>query len=89
MTWQRRRIPVVGIQSQGPIFATPVFGAASAVSTVIGSSYHPTLYWQDGPGVFYIRFDGTAWSAVRAIALTDDVTYDKAVALILSMAQRN
>ena len=40
ITWQRRRIPVVGIASEAPIAAIPTFGAAS-VSTVIGSSYRP------------------------------------------------
>ncbi len=88
ITWQRRRIPVVGIASEAPIAAIPTFGAAS-VSTVVGSSYRPTLHWRDDVALHYVRFDGTAWSAVRSIAFSDEMTYDKAVALVEGMAQRN
>lgn len=90
MTWLRRRIPVVGIASQGPIAMVPNFGPESvSVGTVIGSSYLPTLYWQSGGAFQYIRFDGAQWSAIKTIALTDDMTYDKAVALVDAMANRN
>lgn len=88
ITWQRRRIPVVGISSEAPIAAIPTFGAAS-VSTVIGSSYRPTLHWRDDLALHYVRYDGTAWSAVRSIAFSQEMTYDKAVALVEGMAQRN
>jgi hypothetical protein len=88
ITWQRRRIPVVGVASDGPIAMAPTMEAAS-VHSVVGSSYRPTLYWQDETGLHYIRFDGAAWSAIRSIALNDEMTYAKAVALIEGMAQRN
>jgi len=90
ITWLRRRIPVVGIASSGPMAVMPSFDAASiSVGTVIGSSYKPTLYWGDGVSLHYVRFDGAAWSAVRTIALSDGMTYDMAVALVQGMAQRN
>ncbi|MGH9366178.1 MAG: hypothetical protein ACRD3M_00710 [Thermoanaerobaculia bacterium] len=87
-TWLRRRIPVVGIASTGPIATMPAFGASS-VRTVVGSSYKPTLHWRDDAGLHYIRFDGAAWSVVRSIALSDEMTYEKAVALVEGMAKRN
>jgi hypothetical protein len=89
-TWLRRRIPVVGIASSGPIAAISAFSADSiTVHTVIGSSYKPTLYWTDGIALHYVRFDGAAWSSVRTIALSTDLTYDQAVALVVAMASRN
>jgi hypothetical protein len=88
ITWQRRRIPVVGIANEAPIAAIPTFGTAS-VHTVVGSSYRPTLHWRDDVALHYIRFDGAAWSEVRSIAFNDEMTYDKAVALVEGMAQRN
>jgi hypothetical protein len=88
LTWQRRRIPVVGIASLGPIASAPQFGT-SAIRTIIGSSYKPNLYWQDDTGFHYVRYDGTVWSAVKTIALTDGMTYEKAVGLVEGMAQRN
>ena len=88
LTWQRRRIPVVGIASLGPIASVPQFGAAS-IKTIIGSSYKPSLYWQDDTGFHYVRYDGSAWSAVKTITLVDGMTYEKAVGLVEGMAQRN
>jgi hypothetical protein len=88
ITWLGRRIPVVGIRSQGPIAMIPSFGTSS-VRTVVGSSYKPNLHWRDETDFHYIRFDGTAWSAIKTIALTDEMSYEKAVALVEGMAQRN
>lgn len=87
-TWLRRRIPVVGVASVGPISAVPSMDMAS-VHTVIGSSYRPTLHWSDGTALHYIRFDGAAWSDVRSIAFSEDMSYDQAVALVQEMALRN
>jgi hypothetical protein len=87
-TWLRRRIPVVGVASVGPISAVPSMDMAS-MHTVIGSSYRPTLYWSDGGALHYIRFDGAAWSDVKSIEFSDDMTYDHAVALVEGMAARN
>lgn len=88
ITWLRRRIPVVGIASQGPIAAMPSFEAAS-VRTVVGSSYKPTLHWREDGVLRYIRFDGVIWSEARTITLSDEMSYEKAVALVEGMAQRN
>ena len=87
-TWLRRRIPVVGVASVGPISAVPSMDVAS-VHTVVGSSYRPTLYWRDDVALHYIRFDGTAWSDVRSIAFSDDMDYAHAAALVEEMARRN
>jgi hypothetical protein len=88
MTWLRRRIPVVGIASQGPIAMVPSMDMAS-VGTAVGSSFKPTLYWRDDLALHYIRFDGLAWSDVRSIAFSDDINYDRAVSLVEGMASRN
>ena len=60
------------------------------VSTLIGSSYNPTLYWRDDvSAVHYTRFDGKNWSDVRTIALSDSMSYDAALRLLEAMAARN
>jgi hypothetical protein len=92
--WERRRIPVVGIAATGPIaFRRPVDGSATPekapVGTIIGSSYNPTLYWNDGTAVRYVRFDGQNWSDSRALALGGSLTYEKAQRLLEAMAARN
>jgi hypothetical protein len=92
--WERRRIPVVGIAVAGPIaLRWPVEGSSAPerapVGTIIGSSYNPTLYWQDGDSVRYVRFDGKAWSDTRALALGDSLSYEKALRLLEAMAARN
>jgi hypothetical protein len=87
-TWLRRRIPVVGVVSQGPIAGVPSMEAAS-VHTVVGSSYRPTLHWRDELALHYVRFDGAAWSDVKSIVFTPDLGYDQAVALVEEMARRN
>lgn len=91
--WERRRIPVVGITVSGPIPFRGLPGGAvpekAAVRTIIGSSYNPTLCWQDGDTVRYVRFDGKSWSETRALALGDSLTYDQALRLLEAMAARN
>lgn len=94
LVWERRRIPVVGIAAAGPIaFRRLVEGSAmpdkAPVGTIIGSSYNPTLYWNDGTAVRYVRFDGQSWSDARALALGDSLTYEKAQRLLEAMAARN
>lgn len=90
-TWLRRRIPVVGVALRGEI--PSILGAmdAKAVQTVVGSSYQPTLFWNDSTAVRYIRLDGTTgkWSDARAIVLTDTMTPDKATQLVQDMATKN
>lgn len=86
-TWLRRRIPVVGVSSEGPIADTPVM--IYAVSTVVGASYKPTLLWRADNAVGYTRFDGKKWSSVKTIPLDDSMSYDRAVRLIEEMATKN
>jgi hypothetical protein len=90
--FERRRIPVVGIVASGPLaFQAPnVLAPENApVGTLIGSSYNPTLYWQDGSTMRYVRFDGKTWSEARAIALGKDLTFDRALRLLEVMAASN
>jgi hypothetical protein len=88
VTWQRRRIPVVGVASEGPISDDlPIFVAG--VRTVIGASYRPTLFWNTGTAVAYTRFGGRAWSSVRTIPLSDTMSAERAERLVQEMAVRN
>jgi hypothetical protein len=87
LTWLRRRIPVVGVVSDGPIpDDVPVI--ISSVKTIVGGSYYPTLVWNTDKTVAYTHFDGKAWSSA-AIPLTDAMTYDRALRLVQDMATRN
>jgi hypothetical protein len=88
VTWQRRRIPVVGVASEGPI-SDSVPGGIDRVITMIGASYHPTLMWRTEGAVGFSRFDGKAWSSARTIPLDTSMTYDRALRLVQEMATRN
>lgn len=87
VTWLRRRIPVVGVASEGPIGDVPVMQAA--VTTIIGPSYKPTFVWRDDNAVAYMRFDGKRWSSVKTIPLSDRMPYDRALRLVEGMASKN
>ena len=90
--FERRRIPVVGVIASGPIaFQKPndLIPLSAPVRTIIGSSYNPTLYWQDGSTLRYIRLDGKAWSDTLSITLDKDLTFDRAQRLLEGMAARN
>lgn len=90
--FERRRIPVVGIVASGPLAFEALSELAPAnapVGTIIGSSYNPTLYWQNGSTMRYLRFDGKAWSDTLSIALGKDLTFEKALRLLEGMAARN
>ena len=88
VTWQRRRIPVVGIASESPISDDlPV--SIGSVRTVIGASYRPTLVWNTDNAVGFTRFDGRTWSSARTIPLNDSMTYERALRLVQEMATRN
>jgi hypothetical protein len=85
----RRRIPVVGVVGEA-LIATEAPGFSSfSVSTLIGGGYKPTLYWREADSVRYIRFDGEKWAAVKAIALDEKMTYEKAKSLVEEMGKRN
>ena len=88
LTWQRRRIPVVGVMLDSPLAPIPEMVDLS-VGTVIGAGYKPTQYWQDRDSVRYIRFDGRNWAATRSIVLGEQMSYERAVRLIEDMARRN
>ncbi|MBC8646005.1 MAG: hypothetical protein H7X85_02485 [Thermoanaerobaculia bacterium] len=88
LTWQRRRIPVVGVMLDSPLAPIPEMNDLS-VGTVIGAGYKPTQYWQDRDTVRYIRFDGRIWAATRSIVLGEQMSYERAVRLIEEMARRN
>jgi hypothetical protein len=88
VTWQRRRIPVVGVASEVPIPSdVPVL--IDGVKTVIGASYRPTIVWNTDSAVGYTRFDGRKWSPAINIPLTDSMTCDRALRLVQEMATRN
>jgi hypothetical protein len=87
-TWQRRRIPVVGVVSGGPISDT-VPPAIDRVTTMIGASYRPTMVWRTDSAVGFSRFDGKAWSSAGTIPLDSSMTYDRALRLVQEMATRN
>ena len=88
VTWQRRRIPVVGVASEGPI-SDSVPSGIDRVTTMIGASYHPTIVWRTDDSVGFSRFDGSAWSVARTIPLDSSMTYDRALRLVQEMATRN
>ena len=86
-TWLRRRIPVVGVASEGPIADMPI--VQSAVTTVVGASYKPTLLWRGDKTVGFTRFDGRRWSSVKVVPLSDTMSYEQARRLIEEMATKN
>jgi hypothetical protein len=88
LTWQRRRIPVVGVMGSGPVSNAPEMQDIS-MESVIGAGYKPTHFWRDRDAVKYTRFDGREWSSPRSIPLTEQLTYERAVRLIEEMARRN
>ena len=92
LTFERRRIPVVGVADSGPLaFDSPTMMAPenTPVGTIIGSSYMPTLYWQAGSAMRYLRYDGRAWSDALSIPLDKELTFEKALRLLEAMAARN
>ena len=94
LKWQRRHIPIVGIASQGDIARmTPMlaYNASldAAVGTSIGAGYRPTMYWRDGNSLKYVRLEGSDWTPIRAVAIDETVTYEKALSLVTGMGSRN
>ena len=88
ITWNRRHIPIVGVVGESPLAPTaPV--RISSVGTAIGTGYRPTFYWRDGDRVLYTRFDGRDWASPKAIQLSDTMSYERALALVIGMAASN
>lgn len=91
LKWKRRHIPIVGVTNDAPIpRMVPSGPAASAmmVGTSIGAGYRPTVYWRDGDSLRYSRLEGSDWSAIRSIALDETMSYDRALGLVIGMAER-
>ena len=64
-------------------------GLADGVRTTIGTGYRPTLSWREGDALKFSRLDGADWTPVRSIAIDDSMSYDRALALVTSMGERN
>jgi hypothetical protein len=88
ITWMRRHIPIVGVVGESPIAPTaPV--RITSVGTTIGAGYRPTYYWREGDKLLYTRFDGRGWASVKGIAINETMPYERALALVVSMAASN
>ncbi len=87
ITWQRRRIPVVGVASGGPLSVSGPLDVA--VTTFVGPAYNPTLVWRGDNAVFFTRLEGQSWSSVKSVPLSDVMTYEKAMRLVQEMATKN
>ena len=89
--WKRRHIPIVGVAIEGPIARmTPTLtDLRDGVRTTIGTGYRPTLSWREGDALKFSRLDGADWAPVRSIAIDDSMSYDRALALVISMGERN
>ena len=90
-TYTRRRIPVVGVALSADLATQIPTMMQSKVSTIIGPAYNPTFYWNDDTVVKFLRFDAPTakWSDLRSIAITDDMTKDRAIGLVRDMAAKN
>ncbi len=89
-TWLRRRIPVFGVaMSAGLRSLPPAFSAP--VVTAIGPSYNPTFLWVAEGAVKFTRYDAAAgqWSTLRSIAITEQMSQDRAIRLVQEMATKN
>jgi hypothetical protein len=85
VTWMRRHIPIVGVVGESPISSTaPV--RLTSMGTTLGTGYRPTYYWRDGDRLLYTRYDGHEWASVKTIPLTDTMSYERAVSLVVDMA---
>lgn len=88
VTWQRRRIPVVGVASDESI-TNDVPVMVESMKTVVGASYRPTLVWTAEGTVGYTRFDGRKWSPTITIPLNESMTQERALRLVQEMVTRN
>ncbi len=88
INWKRRHIPILGVKAEGSL-ARMTPRLVDRVDTSIGAVYRPTLYWREGSSLKFTRLDGGDWAPVRSIAIDDTMTYEKALALVVGMGQRN
>jgi hypothetical protein len=91
MTWLRRRIPVFGVAVTGEIALSAPATGYKSIFTIIGSSYKPTMLWDEDAAVKYMRLDPATgkWSAPVGVAITPDMTSDHAMQLVREMASKN
>lgn len=89
-TWLRRRIPVFGVAMSARLSGLPQAFSAP-VMTVIGPSYNPTFLWVAENAVKFTRYDpaSSQWSAPRSIAITPEMSQERAIRLVQEMATRN
>lgn len=90
LNWKRRHIPIVGVSMSGPLARmAPDAGATrDGIRTTIGDRYRPTLSWGEDGKVRFSRLDGADWAPVRSILVDDQMTYEKAFALVKGMGER-
>ena len=88
VTWMRRHIPIVGVVGESPLAPTTPIHITS-MGTALGTGYRPTFYWRDADRVLYTRFDGREWASVKVIPLSDTMSYERALALVIGMAASN
>jgi len=88
VTWMRRHIPIVGVVGESPIAPTAPVRVAS-VGTSLGTGYRPTFHWREGDRLLYTRYDGREWASVKAIQLSETMSYERALSLVVSMATSN
>lgn len=91
LNWKRRHIPIVGVTMEGPVarMAPEAADTRDGIRTTIGAGYRPTLSWSDGASLKFSHLDGADWAPVRSIAIDDQMTYDRALALVSGMGGRN
>ncbi|HLN58885.1 MAG TPA: hypothetical protein VK416_10010 [Thermoanaerobaculia bacterium] len=88
ITWMRRHIPIVGVVGESPIAPiAPV--RVESVGTTLGAGYRPTFYWRDGDRLLYTRFNGREWASVKGIPLSENMSYERALSLLVGMAASN
>lgn len=88
VTWMRRHIPIVGVVGESPLAPTAPVRIAS-MGTTLGTGYRPTFYWRDADRLLYTRFDGHEWASVKAIPLSETMSYERALSLVIGMASSN
>ncbi|MEO8430531.1 MAG: hypothetical protein ABI592_03400 [Acidobacteriota bacterium] len=88
-TWLRRRIPVFGVAMSSHLASLPMINAP--IVTVIGPSYNPTFLWVADGAVRFTRYNAAAgqWSALRSVAITPEMSQDRAIRLVQEMATKN
>jgi hypothetical protein len=87
----RRRIPVFGVALHGDIALSAPLTGYKSIFTIVGSTYKPTIVWDDDTAVRYMRLDGATgkWSSPVGIGITPDMPADRAMQLVREMAAKN